>query len=330
MKENRIAVLYSLLENNKENYYDNVDSVENALEKKGFDVWQIPVGKDLRAVAAGIQKISPKCIFNLCEEVRGNSWGEAYMAGVLELLGIPYTGSGAFSLGLSLNKARTKDVLRANGIKTPLYQVFHTKLDILSNGLKFPLIVKPLHEDGSYGIHLNSVVNSKNALYNRIKAIYKRFKEPAMVEEYINGRELNVSILGNGKNTKVLPISEIDYTTMPHKMPKICTYNAKWKIESKEYKHTVPVCPAPISNKIRKIIEDIAIRVYDIMGCRDYARIDIRLDKKEIPYIIEVNPNPCLSMDSGFARSAREAGLSYEDLIAKIVDICMERSCKMI
>lgn len=321
-----IVVVYNLVENDKEDYYEDVKNVEEALVELGYDVTKLWVGDDIEDFIFRIKKASPKCIFNLCEEVWGNSWGEVYIAGLLELLGLPYTGSGPFALGLSLDKAKTKDVLKANNIKVPLYKVFKEGEAIPSVGLEFPLIVKPLHEDGSFGIDCGSVVYDEEDLSCRINAMHKRFKEPVIVEEYIDGREINVSILGNNKNLQVLPISEIDYSNMPPNYPRICSYKAKWEVSSIEYKNTVPVCPADLPPKLCEEIEDIAIRVYDIIGCRDYARIDIRLDKLLEPYIIDVNPNPCLNPDSGFVRSAKKAGFSYVELVGKIVDLCMERN----
>lgn len=337
MKERCIVIIYNILEEDRENYYTDVNSVEDALTKLGYDVKKISVGQNINEVLSDLKKASPMCIFNLCEGFNGNSWGEVYIAGLLELLGMPYTGSGPFGLALALNKAKTKDVLRSNGIKVPLYQVFNrvgSLREFFSNGvniplsemLKFPLIVKPLHEDGSYGIDCDSVVYDERGLYNRINIVYEKFKEPAIVEKYIDGREINVSILGNNKNSKILPISEIDYSNMPLRLPRVCSYRAKWESKSKEYKNTVPICPADLSINLKKKLEKIAIKVFNTMECRDYARVDIRLDKFENPYIIDVNPNPCLNPDSGFVCSAKMFGLDYKELIGEILNICMQRS----
>lgn len=328
MKKPCIAVLYSLVKNNKENYNGDVEAVSRALCGSGYNIKKIPVSTDIEELVSNIKKFSPKCIFNLCEEVNGNSRGEVYIAGILELLRIPYTGTGPLGLMLSLDKARNKEILQSNGVKSPKYQVFYSDKDVLSKTLLFPLIVKPLHEDGSYGINLDSVVHNKRNLYKKIHTIHRKFKQPAIAEEYIEGRELNVSLLGNGKKLKVLPISEIDYSSVSHGNPKICTYNAKWNTKSGEYKETMSVCPANLSEKTRKTIENVSIRAYRSLECRDYARIDIRLDKNRNPYIIDVNPNPCLSPDSGFVRSAEKAGISYIRLIDTILNNCMERRCK--
>lgn len=326
MKNNNIAITYSFLEKDKEDYYKDVDSVNNALEKLGYKVNKVAVGGDIIKLVSDIKNISPMCIFNLCEEVNGDIWGEAYIAGILELLEIPYTGSGPFGLMLSLNKAKNKDVLQRHSIKVPMYKVFDAEEDNIPETLKYPFIVKPLYESGSYGIDRDSVVYDEHSLRNKIEAIYEKFREPSIIEEYIEGRELNVSILGNGKDLAILPISEIDYSKTPKGAPTICSYNAKWKTRSKEYRNTVPICPADLSNRLKEKIQNVSVKVYEIMECRDYARVDIRLDKNEIPYIIDVNLNPCLSLNSGFVRSAKASGLSYEDLIKEILDACIERN----
>jgi D-alanine-D-alanine ligase len=326
-KKQVIAILFSHLEKNKENYYRDVESVYNVLNHIGHKVCKVSVDSDIKKVLLTIKKHSPEYIFNLCEEVAGNSWGEMYIAGVLELLNIPYTGSGPFSFGLCLDKAKNKDILANNGINVPKYYVFSTDTKIPIN-IKFPLIVKPLHEDGSYGIEAESIVWNNNALLKRIAIISKKFKQPAIAEQYIAGRELNVSILGNGRSLKVLPISEIDYSKMPEDLPKICTYNAKWAENTDEYINSIPVCPANLSRKVKNSIEDAAVQAYNTMQCRDYARVDIRLDKNKIPYIIDINPNPCLSPDSGFVRSASVAGFTYEQLIEEILERCKKRYAK--
>jgi D-alanine-D-alanine ligase len=333
MKQNRVTLLYSQVKNNKENYNSDVESVYNALCCLGYKTQKIPVGNNIGDLISDIKENNPDFIFNLCEEACGNSWGEIYIAGVLELLRVPYTGSSPFSLSLSLDKAKTKDVLLSNGINVPRYMVYDmirssAQAQLRSSGpreLKFPIIVKPLQEDGSYGIWPDSVVYNKKNLLKKVFLINKQFNQPAIAEEYKEGRELNVSILGNGKNLKVLPISEVDYSKMPEKLPKICTYKAKWDENSDEYKGTIPVCPADLSKKTRNMAENAAVKAYNAMLCRDYARIDIRLDKNKIPYIIDVNPNPCLAPDSGFVRSGAAAGYNYEGLIGEILENCRKR-----
>lgn len=327
MKEH-IAILYNILEDKVQGtqHYRDVEMIDEALRGRGHDVVKIPVGKDVGELISQLINISPRYIFNVCEEVDNNSWGEIYIAGLLELLRIPYTGSNPFCLALALNKARTKDVLQSQSVTVPKYQVFNSEDVKLMQYMTFPLILKPLCEDGSFGIDPSSVVFNENELYERILAKKNEFKGLLIAEEYIEGREFNVAILGNGDSLQLLPVSEIDYSTMPPTVPKICSYSAKWEKESIEYKNTIPVCPVKISNKLQKILEEAAVKAYKIMGCTDYARVDIRLSKeKELPYVIDVNPNPCISPNSGFVRSALAAGMEYKDLMNTILTLCQKR-----
>lgn len=317
-----VAILYNTDDN--ERHYKDVDAIDTAIRDLGYSVTRIEVDKDIEKVIQHITDVSPKYIFNLCEAVGENSQGEIYIAGVLELLGIPYTGNRPSSLSISLDKAKAKDILYSHGISTPRYQVFDSNSAALMDDMRFPLIIKPLGEDGSLGIDKDSVVYDKEVFYERLKRKKEELNKPLIVEEYIEGRELNISVLGNN-NVRVLPISEIDYSAVPCGIPRICSYSAKWDEDSPEYKNTVPVCPADIHPGLRKKMSDLAVQVYKIIGCTDYGRIDIRLDKKEIPYVIDVNPNPCLSPDSGFVRSAAASGLSYRDLIREILINCHKR-----
>ncbi|KUG26319.1 hypothetical protein ASZ90_003839 [hydrocarbon metagenome] len=184
------------------------------------------------------------------------------------------------------------------------------------------MIVKLLSEDASIGISENSVVYNDNELNKRMEYLFKNFKQDVIVEEFINGRELNVSILGKD----VLPISEISFKGLSKKLPKIITYEAKWSPDSEYYKHTVPICPAKLSKEVEKKVSEIALESFNAMGCRDYARVDIRLAKNNHPYVIEVNPNPDISPDSGFARSAAAAGIDYFELIKKLIHFALSRS----
>ena len=187
--------------------------------------------------------------------------------------------------------------------------------------LKFPVIVKLLREDASIGISEFSVANDFDSALNRIKYLLENYKQEILVEEYIDGRELNVSILGG----KVLPISEITFDGLPKAFPKIVTYEAKWSPESIYYKNTIPKCPAIISDNIRERIEKTALEAFNAMDCRDYARVDVRLSKRNVPYVIEVNPNPDISPDAGFVRSAQAAGYSYSELLKLIASFALKR-----
>jgi len=187
--------------------------------------------------------------------------------------------------------------------------------------LKFPVILKLAREDASIGISELSVVNNLDSLKERLEYLFTNFNQEVLMEEYIDGRELNVAILGD----QILPISEIRFDGLPEEFPKIVTYEAKWSPESVYYKNTVPRCPAPLDDSLRQKIEKMALEAYDALECRDYARVDIRLNQRNVPYVIEVNPNPDISPDTGFVRSAAAAGIGYDELLFKISTFALKR-----
>ena len=262
-------------------------------------------------------------IINLCEGYGGRAQGEFWIAGLLELIGIPYTGSGPLALGMSLNKMRTKQILVANRIPTPNYQVFFASSQKLNPELKFPLIVKPIREDASVGISKESIVENRMDLLKRIDHVISKYDQPALVEEYIDGRELNVSVIGNGSKLRPLPVSEIVFDT-PRGEPRIVDYESKWMEDSDSYRATRGVCPADLPGEIEARVKKTAMDVFGIMGLSDYARVDIRL-KEGTPYVLEANPNPGINTDSGFARSSRAAGMDYKAMVNCLLDTALER-----
>ncbi len=187
------------------------------------------------------------------------------------------------------------------------------------------MIVKPSREDAGIGIETASVVSTIAELRKRVRHVIEQHDQPALVEEYIDGRELNVGILGNRKPV-VFPISEIDMSTLPKQYHRIITYNAKWMKGTDEYEHTKGICPAPLPPALEATIKEMALKAYQVLGGRDYARVDFRLSKENKPYILEVNPNPDISDDAGFARSARAYGYDFDELAGKIVECALERA----
>lgn len=302
--------------------------VEKALQQKGFSTIAFNINGDIQRLLDFLLREKPTVVFNLCESLLGQAINEMHVAGLFELAGVVYTGSSPITLGTCLNKVRTKEILAYHSIPTARHQVFARVEELTrdSLALSFPLIVKPLREDASAGIENSSVVRDFENLQKRVEKIVTEFKQPALVEEYIDGRELNVAILGN-TFPRVLPISEIDFSGLPEGYPRIVTYNAKWLEGSPEYNGTVGKCPADLPADVEAEVSDIALRAYRIMEVRDYARVDIRLDGENKPYVLEVNPNPDISRDAGYIRSAKAAGLSFEDVMEEIVRMALER-CK--
>ena len=301
------------------------EDLARALQAVGYRCSIFNVDSNITRLINFLKDEEPDVIFNLCESVGNEAIHEMHVAGIYELMGIPYTGSDPLTLGTALNKVRVKEILLYNDLPTPRFQLFKSPVRIaLNDSLNFPLIVKPSHEDASVGIETDSVVYNLADLKKRVRNIIERFDQPALVEEYIDGRELNVAILGNRK-PQVLPISEIDMSTLPKQYHRIITYNAKWMKGTDEYEHTKGVCPAKLPQEMEQLVKEMALKAFLLLGCRDYARIDIRLSKENKPYILEVNPNPDISDDAGFSRSAKTYGYKFEELIGKIVECALER-----
>ncbi|NUN71333.1 MAG: ATP-grasp domain-containing protein [Bacteroidetes bacterium] len=302
------------------------EDIQTALRDCGYETSIFNMSDDLDRFLAYLKAMQPDVIFNMVESLGDNAIHEMHVAGIYELLGIAYTGSGPWTLGTCLNKARTKEIMQFNGIPTARFRLVESadELNERSLGLSFPIIVKPSAEDASVGIDNKSIVNDFAALKERTAFIIHKFQEAALIEEYIEGRELNVAILGNDP-AEVLPISEIDFSGLPDGYPKIVTYDAKWMDGTAEYVGTKGVCPADLPAEVEREVKEAALRAYKLMECRDYARVDIRLSKQMKPFVLEVNPNPDLSSDAGFFRSIRTSGLTYAEGIAKIVGFAAAR-----
>lgn len=294
--------------------------IEQALQAHGHTTVAVPIRDDLWGP---LTRYDPNewLIFNLCESIRNKTYLEPYIISVFEHLGFRYTGSNRRTLALCLNKARAKEILQAHGIPTAPYQVFTPYT--IDRRIQFPLIVKPVSEDASIGITLNSVVHDERSLRRQVRYIWDKYHEPALCEEFIDGREFNVTVLGNDP-PRVLPLSEINFRHIANPFARIVSFRAKWVPTSEEYLKTPPTCPARISETLRLKIEDVARRAYIAMGLRDYGRVDIRV-KNGTPYVLEVNPNADLSPDAGIARAARVAGMSYADLADEIVRLAARR-----
>ncbi|MCS7120022.1 MAG: ATP-grasp domain-containing protein [Nitrososphaerota archaeon] len=326
----RVAVAYNLTsELHKGENLDYISEVEveeeaknvgEALEKLGIRFEMFPLGGDLGDFISDLKRFNPDVAINLCEGAFGESHHEMNVPSIFELLGIPYTGSPPLSLGICQNKGLAKKILSASGILTPRYCILDDPRDWRGQ-IEFPLFVKPLQEDASLGISRENYVQNSEQLKERVEYICKTYRQPALVEEYICGRELNISILGN-EEPIVLPISEIIFEF--EEEPRIVDYRAKWVKESEEYKKTKPICPADLEAKTRMKVEKAALSAYKALYCRDYARVDMRL-KNDSPIVLEVNPNPDISIEAGFARSLRAAGIPYEEFIKKIISFALER-----
>ncbi len=294
--------------------------IEQALQKRGYTTAAVPIHDDLWGP---LKKFDPNewLIFNLCESIRNKTYLEPYIISAFEHLGFRYTGSDRRTLSNCLNKARTKEILQAHGLPTAAFQIFTPYA--MRRHLEFPLFVKPLSEDASIGITNSSVVQDERALRRQVRYVWETYHEPALVEEFIEGREFNVTILGDD-SPRVLPLSEINFRHIPDPLARIVSFRAKWVPSSPEYISTPPACPARVSETIKCRIEEVARRAYQAMGLRDYGRVDIRV-KNGVPYVLEVNPNADLSPDAGIARAARVAGMDYADLADEVIRLAARR-----
>ena len=303
---------------------EEVHDVKKALIKLQHTATLLPLHNEIHSFIQELSTQQPDCIFNLCESVYGLSIYEMNIPALYEILKIPYTGSSALSIGLCLDKVKTKYLLQGAGLPTPNFTTTINP-NKLSQIPPYPLIVKPSREDGSRGISPSSIVYDKPSLQERAKYIIEEYHQPPLVEQYIEGRELNISLIGNDI-PQIIGISEVDFH--PYRKYRILTYRSKWEETSREYLTSPVISPPEVSRPLKKKILSISKQAYRVLGCQGYARIDFRVDKYNTPYIIDVNPNPDIAQKAGFARAAEKSGMPYTALIQKIVDLSIQNSSK--
>ncbi|MGC4121478.1 MAG: ATP-grasp domain-containing protein [Myxococcales bacterium] len=306
-----------------------VRTMETALCARGASVSTFPVGQDPFAFPKEFLAGKPDLVINLCESFAGDSRGEIIVPTLLDLLGVPYTGSSALPLLLALHKHKAKEVLRSNGVPTPPWHLVRRPEDIEGVRLRFPVIVKPAHEDASIGIDRLSLARDAEQLRFACLRVLTERRQPALVEEFIDGRELNVAVLGpdGGAELQVLPINEIDFSGLAADHPRIVTYAAKWDEAAPEFKGTPPV-RSQLPAATLETVSQVARAAYRALELRDYGRVDIRLSTDGVPYVIEVNPNCDLSADAGYAKAAKNAGMDYEALVWRLVEIARSRHAR--
>ncbi len=303
---------------------EEYNAIVRALRKERFRVRAVNVEESLQKLESLLHRNPPDVVFNLIESFHDAPLLEGAVAHLYELHNVAYTGTPAFALNLCQRKGLTKQVLLANGVPTPRFTLLTRPSIQKRHGLRYPVIVKPSREDASSGIDKESVVHDHASLMERLTMIFEEFAPPIIVEEFIEGRELHVSILGNDP-PEVLPIIEYDFSELPADHPAIISYAAKWAPLEEEYHRVHSVCPAVLPRRVRKNVEEISLRAYRITGCRDYARLDIRIDAQNHVYILEVNPNPDLTEGVSFMESAEKAGMTFSAALRKIVEFAVSR-----
>jgi D-alanine-D-alanine ligase len=324
-----IAIVYNdpyLLEDGSKKAVDNpvLDSLDAFIcglreLKRPYKILRIDKNNSVEIINELIEQHYEMAI-NLCEDISGNNLREPNIPALLELLGVEYTGSGPLALGLTCYKDRSKHLLKGAGLRTPAFFVTDNEMEKVP--IDFPLIVKPQHEDASIGIHHDSVAYDLDHLNHKIEHIREVLKQPSIVEQYIDGREFNVGVVGNPG--EVLPIAEINFDGLPEGHAKICSYEAKWHYGSVFDMGTKPFFPE-LSPKLRQGITTAALAAYELFQCRDYARVDMRVDQKGVPYILEVNCNPDVCPGAGFFRAFSLNGRTYADFVAMLISFMEER-----
>jgi D-alanine-D-alanine ligase len=306
----------------EESVAEMAQQAQEAVRSLGLATTLVPLQRSLLNFLNRVKELNPDALVNLCEGYCGRPQWESNVAGIFELLGLTFTGNAAKTLALCQDKFKAKAVLKAAGLPTAPAQLMLTGEEPLE--LRFPLIVKPNAEDASLGVYPESVVRDEESLRCQVRRCLDSYKQPVLVEAFIDGREFNVSVLENGE-ARALPVSEIDFSAMPKDMPRILGYAAKWFEDHPLYKKTPPVCPAPIDDELRTRLQGLAEAAFRTMGCRDYARVDFRLDAKGRAFILEVNPNPDISTNAGYARALSAAGIEYAAFWNVMVDNALKR-----
>lgn len=322
----KVALTYNLKkkdETKPQDYFSEFDSQETinaiatALTDKGHTVDLLEA--EYLNLFSYFRKNKVDMVFNIAEGKSGKL-RESEIPAILDYLNVPYTGSNTFSLALALNKALTKKILLAENIPTPHYQVFKRGNEAIKPDLKFPLIVKPNCEGSGKGINASNVVRTQDQLYKKVKEMIISYRHEALVEEFIEGKELTVGVLENGKTT-ILPVLEIDFSSCE----KSGEYFYSWRMKEYQGNNELGLtptfhCPARLDKETERRVKEVALKTHHAVGCLDISRTDIRLSKDNIPYVLEINPLPGLDpKESNFPLMAYAGGMKYEDLIEAIL-----------
>lgn len=304
-------------------------AIRDALRASEWDANLLGVeGLDVLTRLSELRQQPPMLIFNLCESLSGDARNEIVVPPLLDLFGYAYTGSDALALGQCLHKQRAKIVLMGAGVPTPRSTLIETPDQVTERCFSEhgPIVfLKLAHEDASIGIEATNVCHSPSACRMRVAEMINEFQQPVVLESYVEGREVNVTIVGEGTRASVLPLHEIDFSSMPADRPRIVSYAAKWDEDHVDYGGTKPVPLRGIPEATETSIRDAALTAYRALGLRDYGRVDIRLDRDLKPYVIDVNPNCDISPDAGVARAFAAAGMTFTQMIAAIANSALAR-----
>ena len=300
------------------------EEVYDALGRIGYSPQYAVLEGDVASLAK-MARARTSLVFNLTESYAGDDTKDLHVAAFLELLGKPFTGCDARALHLGQDKALAKKILCFHGIPTPDFVSVARGTKRIEHDLPFPLIVKPSLEDGSIGIDTGSVVHDDKALRERVRYIHSSFVGPALVERYVEGREIYVAIIGNDP-PEALPLVELDLSGVPDDIPRIAGTEVKWWKGSDIYHKTPPIYPKNFSRQLTRKVQKIAVAAFRSLGLRDYGRVDLRVTEGGTVFVIEVNPNPWLSSECEYFMAWKKTGRGYDELIARLVELAFERA----
>jgi D-alanine-D-alanine ligase len=300
--------------------------VVSTLREMGHEVKCLGVGSDLGVIRNSLNELQPQVVFNLLEDFHDVPIYDQNVASYLELLGVPYTGCNPRGLMLARDKGISKKLLSYHRIPVPEFAVFRMGSAVRRpRRLAFPLIVKSLTKEGSAGIAQKSLVYDDDEMTQRVAFIHKRLRTDAIVERYIDGRELYVAILGNAR-LQVFPVWELLFTKADEETPRIATEKVKWDAAYRTRHGITTNLARGLADPLLGQIKNLCKRIYRVLELTGYARIDLRLDPEGKIYVLEANPNPQLAYGEDFAESAEKAGISYDRLMQRIVNLALQRS----
>jgi D-alanine-D-alanine ligase len=301
--------------------------LSDALGRLGHEVQPVEVDKRVEPLISALTRADPELIVNIAESFRGKSALESNVAALLNLMGLRYTGSSPSGLILAGDKILAKKMLTFHGITTPRFATIYRGALDWAEDLQFPVIVKPPQEDASVGLTSASVVRDLKQLLEQMDALQSEFEQPVLVEEFVEGREFYVGVLGNA-NARALPVIELDFSKFPADRPRMASWEAKWGDDAgggAEFEGTKSIFPDDLSEELTERIHKVAVDAFHALRLRDYGRIDLRVGDGGQVFVIEVNPNCYLERESEFARAAGRAGLDYDALIGRIVELAAGR-----
>lgn len=305
----------------KEVAFESERAVFNAVKKMGAEPILLGVHSDIFRLTRELKRLQPDLVFNLTEAFNNKRDESPQLAGLFDLMSLPYTGTKSLGLGLSQDKNLAKKILVHHRIRVPKWITSHVRRPLKAiRNFQFPAFVKPTKEEASEGIARDSFVENERDCLDRVHFLHEKYKSDVIIEEFIEGREFYVSVIGN-KRLTVLPIREISFKEFPEDQPKFATYKAKWDQEYRKRWGIKNEFAKGLTEEQTEAIQTVAKRAFEALQLSGFARFDIRLSPTNEVVLLEANPNPSLSPWDDFAQSAQRAGFVYEDLVSKIIDL---------